>query len=283
MLHAYRSLALPGAALVALGVASARPAAAQFADPAPRTICSAGLREPVALTFGLVRVFVTGDEDRLECRATVLNTSSVVLAQERSSAILVQSADLDGDGLPELIVLGEADGMSGRYNSYVLTQERPARILAVARDQCPFAAVPGPAAGARAIQTCDLQVLAAEDLCRGCAPKPQMFLMLENGVLHDRSDRFRREYDARIARQSRTLRLGDVKQLLKTSARSEPAYLQSPARPIVLGIAADYVYSGREAEARRVLSQKWPAFDRERVLALLTQARETRLAELVVK
>ena len=74
-----------------------------------------------------------------------------------------------------------------------------------------------------------------------------------------------RQYDEHIAGLRKQLSDRDVQAFLKSRNANDGAYEGSNVRPSVLSIIIDYVYSGREPQARQVVETMWPTWDRERV------------------
>ena len=66
---------------------------------------------------------------------------------------------------------------------------------------------------------------------------------------------------------------------LKSRNANDDAYEHSKARPSVLRIIIDYVYSGREPQARQTVDTMWPAWDRERVWNDIVNTRSVGLLE----
>ncbi len=201
------------------------------------------------------------------CSFKLTSPSGDVLAHDEYVDYISQPdyVDLDGDGAAELIVVAGAHGSGGYADSFVISQTPQPRVIRVINEACPFRVMNGPEG--KAVVTCELNFRFFDGLCNACSPQPAVYLGVENGLLRDHSARFVSEYDAHIAVLRGMLKEADVRAFLKSRSIDAPAYVQSKARPLVLSIVIDYLYSGREAQAREALQTMWPEWDRERVLA----------------
>ena len=199
------------------------------------------------------------------CSFQVASLAGDLLAHDEYADYVPQPeyADLDGDGAPELVVVSGSSGSGGYADSYVFSQAPQVRLLKAVKEACPVEVLNG--LTGRALVTCDLEFASFDGLCNACSPRPAVYLRLEQGQLRDRSRLFARQYDEHIAGLRKQLSDRDVQAFLKSRAANDDAYEGSNARPSVLSIIIDYVYSGREPQARQVVETMWPTWDRERV------------------
>ena len=220
----------------------------------------------VSVTYGRFKLTVMEPRNDTEsCTFQVESPAGEVLAHAEYADYIPQPeyVDLDGDDTPELVVVAGSTGSGGYADSYVFSQAPQVRLIKAVKDACPVEVLNGPTG--RALVTCDLDFASFDGLCNACSPRPAVYLRLEQGQLRDRSRLFASQYDEHIAGLRKQLSDRDVQSFLKSRDANDSAYEGSNARPSVLRIIIDYVYSGREPEARQVVETMWPTWDRERV------------------
>jgi hypothetical protein len=259
-------------------------ASALAAQPVEKqTLCERSSRvRTVSLTYGQFRLTVTAPRNDTEsCSFQVVSPAGDVLVHDEYADYIPQPeyVDLDGDGSAELVVVSGSNGSGGYADSYVFSQAPQVRLIQAIREACPVEVQDGPTGWA--IVTCDLEFASFDGLCNACSPRPAVYLRLEQGRLRDRSSVFAREYDSHIAEVRKQLKDGDVPAFLKSRTPDDAAYEGSNARPSVLSIILDYLYSGREPQARQVLQTMWPAWDRERVWDDIVNTRSVGVLEQV--
>src|SRR6266850_2891165 len=218
--------------------------------------------------YGLFELEVERTADDI-CAFRVWKSKGPTLAMDEGAlAISAQYRDLDNDILPELIVVADSGGSGLHADTFVFTSKPQPRLVAK-YDGCATRVRVSPD-GTRALQTCDLGMNMFESVCNACSPRPAIFYVLEKGELRNVNANFVSEFDKEIEEEEQALKPEDVKNFLETKSEDDNEYIDAPARPIVLRIAVDYIFSGREAKAREVINKNWPAFDRERILQELT-------------
>jgi len=244
-------------------------------------LCDRGSRgKTVSVTFGQLKLTVTEPvNDTQSCSFQVVSPAGDVLAHaDRADYIpRPEYVDLDGDGISELIVVAGTSGSGGYADSYVFSQAPQVRLIKAVKEACPVEVLDGPTG--RALVTCDLEFALFDGLCNACSPRPAVYLRLEQGQLRDRSSLFERQYDEHIAGLRKQLTDRDVQAFLKSRNANDGAYERSNARPSVLRIIIDYVYGGREPQARQAVDTLWPAWDRERVWNDIVNTRSVGLLE----
>ena len=156
---------------------------------------------------------------------------------------------------------------------YVFSQAPQVRLIKALREACPIQVQ------ATALVICDLEFAAFDGLCDACSPRPFVFLSLEQGRLRDRSALFTRHYDEHVAELRKQISDRDLQAFLKSRNGDDAAYEGSRVRSSVLSIVIDYVYSGREPQARETVDTMWPAWDRERVWNDIVNTRSVGLLE----
>jgi hypothetical protein len=234
----------------------------------------------VLTTYGSLTLAV--QEPRTDgdaCSFKITTSSDEELAHDDFADYIPQPdyVDLDGDGAPELVVVAGSYGSGGYADSYVFSQTPRPRLIRAVREACPFQVVKG--AQAVALLTCELDFGSFDGLCNACSPRPAVYLRVEQGVLRDHSSDFASAYDSHISEQRKLLKPADLQAFLKSRSQDDALFERSDARALVLSIAIDYIYSGREAQARETLETMWPAWDRERVWADIINTRSVGVLE----
>ena len=216
------------------------------------------------LQYGALTLRIERDADHT-CRADVRARDGRVLAEaDTAIAITTQYADLDGDGVPELLMAADSGGSAGHSDSFVLT-ERPQPALVAKHEGCAMTVHAASDPLNRALATCDLAFVFFESLCNACSPRPLMFFLVRDGKLVPAHHQFVSRYDTHIQEDEQAMPPDDLQAFVASSSADARAYVDSRARGLVLEIAADYLYSGREQRAREALARMWPAWDRHRI------------------
>lgn len=239
---------------------------ARAEDLKPVPLCAAaGDVAPDPHVYGALTLTVQRTSANI-CTFTVTaaDTTLGTLGQGADAAVTAQFIDLDADRQSELVVVADSRGTSGLAESFVFAQRPMPRLIGSIKG-CAGEVTQLAELGTRAIKSCDTSYNLFEGLCPTCGPRPLLFFALESGTLRSRGVLFSREFDTRITEQTNTLKEPDLAAFVASKTTADPAYVGSPVRGVVLSIAADYIYSGRSAEARAVLDRMWPAFDRDRV------------------
>ena len=103
------------------------PPAPSKPDVAPRNLCPAEQGSKTS-RHGAFEVSVGRDEDD-NCTLSVVADRRLLVADDSGAAVYVQSADLDGDGVQELIVIADSGRSGGDANRYVFTEKPVPRLV----------------------------------------------------------------------------------------------------------------------------------------------------------
>jgi hypothetical protein len=248
-------------------IASAEPAS-RPEDAERESVCpdNPGSR---SITYGAVRLETRRDEFD-GCGFTLFGSDGAVLAQNNEGSVIVraQYLDLDADAVPELLVVGESGGSLGLNDSILMTQASGVRVI-----ELPGGAEPtiedAPDGDGRVLTMLDQSFVFVELMCNACSPRPRMFYRLEDGALRLRNSRYAVYYDQHIRELEAQVTPQEFDEFLKAAPNDEAAVNSSTAAMVVLRVAVDYAASGRIADAMRVLEERWPAWDRDRVSELV--------------
>jgi hypothetical protein len=240
----------------------------------------------IAIQFGHLKLIVSdpGHSKHETCSFRVVSDDGRALANDEHLGILQpEYVDLDRDGIPELIVAADSGGSGAYHDSFVFSQSGRPRLVQSIKNSYPLHAVYDFRSNqGYALETGDLVFNSFEGLCNGCSPRPAIYLKLENGRLSDVSGHFKAEYDREIAKTRRDINNDDLKRFVKATSRDNDGYVSTVGpREAVLKIILDYLYSGREEQARAAVTEMWPGFDRDRVWKEIRKTRATGILEQI--
>lgn len=235
-------------------------------DAMPVELCGP-LTEPRTEVYGRIRVEPSREDD--QCTLHVLTTGgedfgyeSIAQSSGSWAAIDAQYADLDGDGVAELLLSGDSGGSGGFHDSWIVSQAPPRMIDLPSSCAAEVVEAPG---GGRAVKTCNLGLEISGLDCNACRPKPRIYYRYANGEFTEANEPFVKEYDESIAFLARQLEADKLDAFVASKDAEDPAY-DPITRQLVIHMAVDYVYSGRPEEARRTFEQMWPAWDRQAII-----------------
>jgi hypothetical protein len=217
------------------------------------------------------------------CEFRVTTSAGIKIATGRDESVMpLQHADLDGDGVPELIVKTESGGSAGCAALYVI-QSRPPYLLGAVHGCEGLQVVDPNHNGHPAIEAHDSFDL-PELGCHTCEPNVPVYFRFEDGKLKDVSRDFAAEYDHAIGGMRSQMRPKHIQALLAARTESEIAFLPgfktaqeaemnhepfdemaSRTHEYVIRITFCYLVSGRPEQAWRTLDEMWPLWDRRRI------------------
>ena len=198
------------------------------------------------------------------------------------------SVDLDRDGSAEVVLETQELGSAHCGSLYIVHPEEPAKLLKTV-ENCPGPGVTDVAHDGPVIVMDDTTFWTEDEkfvpfMCHICAPRPTVYFRFGDGKLRNVSGEFVSAYDGEISETRAQLKSSNVKALLGTHdlqqvdaiSRDETNRLGDTPR-LVLQIVVDYLYSGREQQAWRMLREMWPAWDEARMRRwLLSRMAESR-------
>jgi len=227
------------------------------------------------------------------CKFRVTSASGKTLASGQDEYVMSpQYTDLDGDGVPDLILKTESSGTAGCGAIYVI-QVRPARFMGAIQGCEGLQVIDPGLEGLRVFDSkySDRSVVEAHDSfdlpesnCHTCEPNVPVYFRFENGKLKDVSRDFIAEYDREIDEMRGLIRPQHIKAMLaartpdeiaslpgfKTASEAELDHepfdeMAGSMHNYVIRIAFCYVVSGRPEQAWETLDEMWPKWDRQRI------------------
>jgi hypothetical protein len=210
-----------------------------------------------------------------ECRAVVRDSQKRVVfsSHDPAVALVVAGRDVNGDGVPDLVLEGYAGGLHGAYNYYIVSlSEKPGLIRKFETGAVPGEFIQGQHSGEIEIHTWDGEFFMFDGMATAFSPYPDVYLQIDGAKLRDISAQHKAGYDEAIRRMRRSLPAADFARLRVIDESWEKAGEEQAASQ-VLKIAVAYLYSGRQSLARKTIREMWPRFDQERIWALLLKTR----------
>lgn len=183
----------------------------------------------------------------------------------------ISGNDLNGDGIPDLVLAGYSGGLHCCYVYEIVSLERRPRVLHSFQNPVPikFERQPDGTTLIRAVDgVFDYFIVPHSD-----AVIPQVLLKLQGNDLVDVSANYPDLYDREI-QQARSQITSDELEKLRTADYRNKLYTDHVSTVHkVLTIVLDYVYSGREDKAWQALDEMWPAGDVSRIKSLILERR----------
>lgn len=217
------------------------------------------------------------DSEDEPCRAVVLdkNQKTVFSAEDKRFSIDVAGQDVNGDGVPDVVIYGYSGGAHCCWTYYVISLGEHPGLITKFENERDAVFLKEEETGRFYISTLDGAFDYFDGLCHACTPFPRVFLRIEGKRVVDIGPTFARAYDEIIKENRAALTAGDV--AVVTAMKTNPSESGSSdvfeAAAKVLSIVLAYLYSGREDEARHELQTMWPPFDQDRMWNLIQEHR----------
>jgi len=233
----------------------------QYTIASEKYLCFAGALSAVPRTDGIqIKVSAYHPEDLpadiRECRLTIRNaaTGAIILrADDHVFSIVLAGRDLNGDGVPDIVLEGYSGGNHGTSTYYVIsTGDKPALVLKFESDDVPAKFVKNQDSGKMEIHTWDGAFFMLDGLAAAFSPYPDVYLQVDGTRLRDISLQHRADYDKVIRTAGRSLPAADFARFRVIDEKPDKAG-EEEAASSVLKIAVAYLYSGRELEAHAVI------------------------------
>jgi hypothetical protein len=210
-----------------------------------------------------------------ECRALVrdLQKRVVLSVHEPALAVIMAGQDVNGDGMPDVVLEGYSGGMHGTRTYYLISLgTKPGLILKFQTDAVPAHFVQTRNSGAMEIHTWDGEFFMFDGMAAAFSPYPDVYLQIHGARLTDASARHRPDYEKAIRKERANLRPEALVRFRAIDESWQKAGEEELASAVVR-ITLLYLYSGREAQARQTIQRMWPAWDQERIWETILKTR----------
>ncbi len=253
----------------------------QYSAAAEKYLCFAGDLTPVPKVDGIqIKVSPYHPEDFpadiRECRLTIRNAATgakILRADDHVVSIVLTGQDLNGDGVPDVVLEGYSGGNHGTSTYYVIsTGDKPSLILKFETDAVPAKFVRNLDSGKMEIHTWDGAFFMLDGMAAAFSPYPDIYLQVDGTQLRDISAQHKADYDKAIRGTRKSLPAADFDRFQVIDENWSNVGEEQAASSVVK-IAVAYLYSGRELEAHAIIRQMWPAFDQERIWKLILKTR----------
>jgi hypothetical protein len=182
----------------------------------------------------------------------------------------ISGADLNGDGIPEIVLSGYSGGLHCCYVDEIVSLDRTPKVIHVLSSPVPIK-FDKQADGTVLIRAYD-GVFDYFLIPPQSAVIPVVLLKLDGDNLVDVSAQHAEIYDKEIERARAQLSPDELEKFKQSKFHGFYTD-QVAAVHNVLTIILDYAYSGREEQAWEALNELWPANDAGRVKSLIMERR----------
>jgi hypothetical protein len=241
--------------------------------------CWHGRGEVKRIIRGLkVEITPTVDKDALNepiCHLLVRDlTGREVLSEDDSSfEIVLDDRDVNGDGIPDLVVLAFSGGAHCCWTYYFFSLGPRPGLLTKFENNRDATFLEDEKTGRIYLQIEDGTFDYFDEVCHACSPFPLVYLRLEGSNLVDISREYASDYDEIIRDRRKALTKEERQRLKALTEKPSDAEPVMEARYKALMIVFAYLYSGRETQAHKTLQELWPPFDQERIWNLILETR----------
>lgn len=200
------------------------------------------------------------------CVVTVNNPAAkVVFRQKAHSIALLQVGNLGGgESDISLLLEGFSGGAHCCWRYWFVGTDKNLGEFAGLENQLAIAATLT-SAGLN-LDTNDGGFDYFDGLCHACSPRVPVYMVLRGTRLINVSEQSVPQYDKLIAESRKLLDSAKVASFRRVAKYDDAASSDfGDIIPPILNITLAYLYSGREAEARKTLDQMWPPSDVDRI------------------
>lgn len=196
-------------------------------------------------------------------------------AEDERFSIELAGQDVNGDGVPDVVLYGYSGGAHCCWTYYVISLGEHPGLIAKFENGRDAAFLKDEDTGRFYISTIDGAFDYFDGLCHACTPFPQVFLGIEGKTIVDTGPKFVEAYDKIIQENRASLTAANSAAIvaMKTNPNESGSSDVYEAAAKVLSIVLAYLYSGREGQALHELRTMWPKFDQNRMWNLIQKQR----------
>lgn len=237
-------------------------------------------RGRVARTIRSVKVRITpgvdkDDQNEPICNLVVRDLSGHVILSVTDSSfeVLLDDKDINGDGIPDLVLLGFSGGAHCCWTYYFLSLGPKPGLIDKFENDRDADFLEDEKTGRIYLSIEDGAFDYFDEVCHACSPFPVVFLRLDGANWVDIGAEYLSDYDDIIDDSQKALTAEGRRRLKDLKEKPSDAEPIRDARYYALAIVFAYLYSGRETQALQALRDLWPPFDQDRIWKLILETR----------
>lgn len=221
------------------------------------------------------------------CQLHIIGDTSkrqVVSAIDHDFSVLETKLDVNGDGIPDLIIEAYSGGAHCCWAYYIVALGAIPRLLHKIENDRAVSFYRDKNSGRVYLTAQDGVFDYFDGFCHACSVFPEITLRFEGDRIVDASSERMAAYDETITENQKRLGSNDREFLRSVTGEPIPDDAQGGPEAITrreperaahaLSIALAYLYSGREERARHTLQLLWPPFDQERMWNSILDTRQ---------
>ena len=210
-----------------------------------------------------------------ECEAEIYDPRGDVIFSEHdwSFAIELAGVDVNGDGIPDVVLEAYSGGAHCCWTYYFLSLGSQPGLITKFENNRDASFLEDEKTRRIYLEIPDGAFDYFDEVCHACSPFPLVYLRLDGTNWVDVSREYVQDYDEIIQDSQKSLTAEKRQRLRALKEKPSDARPIERARYHALTIVFAYLYSGREGQAHQALRELWPPFDQERMWKLILETR----------
>jgi hypothetical protein len=218
-----------------------------------------------------LRLSPTKSQSKSGCDAAVIGANGRT-AWSSSSTIFqmlpVTGQDINGDGMPELVLEANSGEQRCCLSYYILTLSATPKLIELPDNS--VAKFERTQQGGYVIHMWDWGFQFFDGLCRACSVIPELFLRLDGSVFRDVSSDHWATYQHTIDTERKSLTPESIEKFRQSDGHQ---FELMTTKSAILGIVLEYLYGGRPQQAWKEFESMWPETDQSRMRQLIEDTR----------